>query len=446
MTHDSTRSDTQDTTGSATHDTTGSGTHDSTRSGTHETTRSGINDTGRSGTHDTIGTHNTIGTQDVIGIDHTGILTRDLGKLSAGFEALGFTLSAPSRHLLGVRPGERPTLGNTANRCVVFGTSFIELLGIIDPSAPDPWGVNQVPDGFRIFYVGTDDADAVDRRLGETGVPTLGVRSLEREIDTLDGPRRVRARGLHIHPSSTPEGFIGVAQHLTPQYIHQPRYLTHPNGARGIGSVLIVAEDALVEEYVDRYARILQTIPHLDGPRHVLDVPGGYLTTPDEQPETSSEHASVPDAQAATRDERAPVPGGQVTTPDGQVPVPVEHAATLGGQVPVPVEQAATLGGQVPVPVGQAATLGGQAKTPGGVREMPRGRLEIIRLSAVADVLPDEPVPAPSYLAAMSILVEDVQAARSLVEGNGIPTRTTQDGFFVSARDAYGAGLFFTAS
>ncbi|MCP2288147.1 hypothetical protein [Nocardia amikacinitolerans] len=45
----------------------------------------------------------------------------------------------------------------------------------------------------------------------------------------------------------------------------------------------------------------------------------------------------------------------------------------------------------------------------------------------------------------MTIRVDDVAAARVLVERGGIPTRTTEDGFCVSACDAYGAGLFFTA-
>jgi hypothetical protein len=59
-------------------------------------------------------------------------------------------------------------------------------------------------------------------------------------------------------------------------------------------------------------------------------------------------------------------------------------------------------------------------------------------------VLPDEPAPAASYLAAMTIRVADVVRARELVEAGGTATRGTADGFFVSARDAFGAALFFT--
>ncbi|MEU7898248.1 VOC family protein [Nonomuraea sp. NPDC049152] len=283
---------------------------------------------------------------DIHRIDHTGILSRDLDKLEERYEALGFTLSPRSRHLLSERPGEPPVLGGTANRCALFGETYIELLGIVDESAPDPWRTKEVPDGFRIFYVGTDDADAQVFRLSEAGVPILGVRSLEREVDTVEGPRTMRARALHIDPRFTPQGYVGIAQQLTPEYLHQPRYLEHPNGAQAIGGVLMVAADAEVETHVERYARILDTAPRREGNRHVLDL-------------------------------RA-------------------------------------------------------------------GRLEIISASAAEETIPGDASSAPSYLAAMSIVVRDVRAARTLVEGNGIATRAAGDGFYVSAGDAFGAGLFFT--
>jgi hypothetical protein len=72
-------------------------------------------------------------------------------------------------------------------------------------------------------------------------------------------------------------------------------------------------------------------------------------------------------------------------------------------------------------------------------------RLEIVRSGDAQEVLPGEPAPAPSRFAAMTVAVDDVAAARAIVEDGGTATRPAGDGFFVSARDAYGAGLFFTA-
>ncbi|WP_245663652.1 VOC family protein [Nocardia arthritidis] len=283
-------------------------------------------------------------------IHHTGILTRDLDGLERRYLDLGFTLSPRSRHLLSARPGEPPTPGCTANRCALFGGAYLELLGIVDESAPDPWHTKAMADeyeGFRLLNLETGDAESARRQLAAAGVPASGVLDLEREVETEDGIRVVRARAVHVDPRSTPEALLGVAQHLTREYVHQPRYLSHPNGARAIAAVLIVGADAEFDAIVERYSRVLAVAAVRKGPLTVL--------------------------------------------------------------------------------------------------EMGAGRLELVRASEAPAVLPGEPAPAPSYLAAMTIAVHDPAVARDIVGNAGVPVRETDEGFFVSARDAYGAGLFFVA-
>lgn len=289
-------------------------------------------------------------TRDIRGLHHAGILTRDLDGLERAYTAFGFTLSPRSRHLLNERPGEPPVPGCTANMCALFGGAYIELLGIVDEKAPDPWHTKAMADqyeGFRLLNLDTDDAEATDRRLTGAGLRTSGVLDLERDVDTDEGPRTVRARAVHLDPRGTPEGYVGIAQHLTRRLVHQPRYLQHRNGARALDAVLIVADDTDHEAIAARYALLLDTVPLHRGPMTVLEMSGG--------------------------------------------------------------------------------------------------RLEILRSSAVEEVLPGEPAPAASYLAAMTVRVDDVAVARAVVEDGGTATRTTGAGFFVSARDAGGAGLIFTA-
>ena len=227
--------------------------------------------------------------------------------------------------------------GCTANLCALFGGSYIELLGIVDESAPDPWHTKAMADqyeGFRLLNFDTDDAEAGDRLLTGAGLRTSGVLGLEREVDTEDGLRTMRARAVHVNAASTPEGYVGVAQHLTREYVHQPRYLDHPNGARVSPPCSWWPQDDGLDAIVDRYARILQARPEQDGPRTVVD--------------------------------------------------------------------------------------------------MGSGQLEIVRASDAEGVLPGEPAPASSYLAAMTVLVDDVDTARVIVERGGTATRTTGGGFFVS--------------
>lgn len=289
-------------------------------------------------------------TRDIHGLHHTSVLTRDFDGLTHAYLSFGFVLSPRSRHRLSEGAGRDPVPTCTANRCALFGDSYIELLGIVDESAPDPWNARATADryeGFQAVAFDTDDAGSSGRRLTAAGLPVSDVVELERGAATKDGTRTLRARFVHLDPAATDEGRVGMAQHLTREYVHQPHYLDHPNGARGLTGVLIVADDPAFAAVVDRYARILDTTPRRQGPSVVL--------------------------------------------------------------------------------------------------EMGSGRLEVVRASAAAELLPDEPVPAPSYLAAMTIRVEDVGVARGVVERNGTATRTTRDGFFVSAHDAFGAGLFFTA-
>ncbi|MFI0942850.1 VOC family protein [Streptomyces sp. NPDC021020] len=211
---------------------------------------------------------------DIRGIHHIGIVTRDLERLEEVYTALGFTLSPRSRHMLAPRPGADPVPGCTANRCALFGDSSIELLGIVDEDAPDPWRTKAIADeyeGFRLLNLETGDAEATDRRLTSAGLRTSGVLALEREVHTPQGTRTVRARAAHLAPGTTPEGYIGVAQHLTREHVHQTRYLTHRNTVSGIASILIVVADAEFDAVCDRYTRILGTGATQEGPIGVLD-------------------------------------------------------------------------------------------------------------------------------------------------------------------------------
>jgi hypothetical protein len=50
---------------------------------------------------------------------------------------------------------------------------------------------------------------------------------------------------------------LHTAEHLTPELVHQPRYLSHANGALRLDGVLLVVEDGELDAYRDRYATIL---------------------------------------------------------------------------------------------------------------------------------------------------------------------------------------------
>ncbi|HET6706937.1 VOC family protein [Amycolatopsis sp.] len=172
-------------------------------------------------------------------IDHTVFLTRKYAETWRRYEELGFTLSPPSRHFAAVSDQSEPVPSCTANRCPYFGGSFLEFIGIVDEAAGDPWRVLPIldarGDGLHGCSFGVDDSAAAERRLREAGLSTSGV--------------------LH------------TAEHVTPQYVHQPRYLRHPNGARGVAGILLVVPDGEIKAYEDRYAAITNN-------KHLVDIVG----------------------------------------------------------------------------------------------------------------------------------------------------------------------------
>lgn len=190
-------------------------------------------------------------------IDHTVFVTRNYEKTWQRYGELGFTLSPPSRHFASRSEGGELQPSCTANRCAYFGESFLELIGVVDEAAGDPWRVLPIldarGDGLHGVSFGCEDSEAAERRLREAGLSTSGVLSLQRDVELPEGTRTARFRSVHISRDKTPEGILHTAEHLTPEYVHQPRYLGHPNGARRVAGILLVVADDEVESYRRRY-------------------------------------------------------------------------------------------------------------------------------------------------------------------------------------------------
>ncbi|GAA5063307.1 VOC family protein [Nocardia callitridis] len=96
---------------------------------------------------------------DITGFHHVGVVNRDLDAMETTYKRLGFALSPRSQHMLADRPGAPLAPGCTANMCALFGNSYIELLGIVDESAPDPWHTKRMVDqyeGLRILNLDSE--------------------------------------------------------------------------------------------------------------------------------------------------------------------------------------------------------------------------------------------------------------------------------------------------
>lgn len=214
-------------------------------------------------------------------IDHSVLYTSDMDTTATVYEELGFTLTPLSMHMGSGRPGgERESMG-AGNRCALFGHNYLEILGVFgDGTGPDPWQIRPLIAQFEGLHgcsFGCADPETVYKRLHEEGLSSSGVLPLQRELDTPDGTATARFQAVHLDRDQTPEGLVHVAHHLTPELVHQPRYLDHANGATRLHSVLLVVADADLDATVDRYARTVDVEPVVEGPLRVLPLPVGRM-------------------------------------------------------------------------------------------------------------------------------------------------------------------------
>lgn len=176
-------------------------------------------------------------------LDHAGVIVRDLASMARRWEDMGFLLSPESRQR-GRLPG-RDEAGPwaTANRCAIFDDGYLELIGTVDPLAHNPWlSFLQRREGMHILALRVDSADDTWAALQQA--PSLAAAfsapvQRERVLDVTGEQRTMRFRNIFSRDERCPEARLILIEHQTPDYLWQPRYLRHPNGARGLAGVFL---------------------------------------------------------------------------------------------------------------------------------------------------------------------------------------------------------------
>jgi len=168
------------------------------------------------------------------GIDHTLVGVRDLESARAVWQDLGFTVSPRGRHIG----------WGTANYCIMLEEGYVELLGIVDPSqfTNNLDKVLESREGMFALALASDDVDALARELTAAGLHPDGPKDLKRYLELPDGDVLPAFKLLHLPPQETPELRAFICQHMTPELIRRPEWLSHANGARRLVAVTICSE------------------------------------------------------------------------------------------------------------------------------------------------------------------------------------------------------------
>jgi Glyoxalase-like domain len=190
-------------------------------------------------------------------INHVGMAVRSLAATAARFEAMGFQLTPFSPHSGAWKPGEPVRNLGSGNRCVMFATNYLEILGTENDEKPPPRiaGFLERHQGAHIICFNSEAPSTLDEQLRSHGIETSGVIPLQRDIDTPEGVRTARFERVQFAPDDSPEGYIQAARHLTPEFIYQPRHIAHENGCTFLSEAFVAADDAA--GFARKYGRYL---------------------------------------------------------------------------------------------------------------------------------------------------------------------------------------------
>jgi catechol 2,3-dioxygenase-like lactoylglutathione lyase family enzyme len=167
-----------------------------------------------------------MGTSLPLPLDHVVLLTENLERMADLFTGLGFTVTPRTEH--------SPAMG-TANRCVMLGSTYIEILTVVRNTERSAGWRELLAQGggLRGLALRTDDAASACDALNAAGLDAGEVLSFARQDET---GQSLRFRICRVPAAVTPGYRIIVCEHQTPDQLWRPTWTRHRNGARNIVS------------------------------------------------------------------------------------------------------------------------------------------------------------------------------------------------------------------
>jgi hypothetical protein len=189
-------------------------------------------------------------------LDHVGHFVRDPQAASRALARAGFAPAPVSVQTLPDPDGGAPRLTGTGNVTAMLTRGYMEVLF---KTADTPLG--QELDaamgryaGIHLVAFAVADAAGAHQRLRQDGFRVRPLVDMQRPVDTVGKPGTAAFTVARLEPGEMPEGRIQLLTHRTEDMVWQPRWLTHPNGAVGLTSVMIAVSD--VSEAAQRFERL----------------------------------------------------------------------------------------------------------------------------------------------------------------------------------------------
>lgn len=210
-------------------------------------------------------------------LDHVGHFVPDESACATALEAAGFTVT-PFSAQMAPDPGTgRPALTGTGNVCVMLRSGYLEFLAHTADTAIGLEFKEALARraGLHLAAFAVPDAEACHADLS----PRLPMRPLvrmSRDIEAPEGPREARFTVARLQQGVMPEGRIQLLTHASESAMWQARWLSHPNTAEGLVSLIVSAPDPA--EAATRFAAFLDrpAMPKGEG-RYRVDLDRGDI-------------------------------------------------------------------------------------------------------------------------------------------------------------------------
>ncbi len=190
-----------------------------------------------------------------LNIDHLAHFVPDREACHEALIRLGFTATPFSLQQHRAHPAAPLTPVGSGNHCVMLAQGYLEYLVPVAETevARQLRRSMERYIGAHSIVFGTADPAADYERLRREGFAPLDPIDLQRPIETPQGERTARFTVVRVPAGTMAEGRIQFCQHHTEEWVWQPRWLRHANGATGLAGVHVCVDDP--DEAGDRYAR-----------------------------------------------------------------------------------------------------------------------------------------------------------------------------------------------
>jgi len=229
------------------------------------------------------------------GLDHIVHAVRDLDAAAARYRDLGFTVGARNRHPWG-----------THNHIVQFPGVFIELLTLGEPDKltgdafSENFGVYNRDftarhEGLSMLVLESQDSVSDVADFKAAGIAASETMRFEREGKRPDGtPVHVAFSLAFAGDKAAPDIRFFTCQQHYPENFWNPAFQTHANGATGIASVIMVANEPVRHrDFLLAYTGAAETTP--DGEGYSIALPRGAIETMTPAAYTARHGLAAPD-------------------------------------------------------------------------------------------------------------------------------------------------------